>query len=437
MPNAPYSILSYLRVVVAAWREETRNDAELLAHFAESRDEAAFATLVWRHGPLVWRTCCHILGDTPDGEDAFQAVFLTLARKAGRFPVESLAGWLYRTARRAALDAKAGARRRQSLEHHLRAVTPSETVGSTSRAELYAALDEELAGLPEKLRVVLLLRYLEGKSQDEVAHFLGCSRSAVRKRLVRAEALLRERLERRGLGGGIVSVGVLLGGVGAAPAVPLRLIGSTARAAVAFRDGTLSGGAVEAAAQLLLKSSGCGKSWVMKAWLAAMVCACGLGGVAWTWNAGQPNSEAVDPLAASPEEPPRPPAGGMDDKVRLDAYGDPLPPGATARIGSVRLRQPSVTHLAFSADGKSFVAGDIWSTLRVWDLDSGKELRRLQGYPKGVLFLAYSPVSQLVAFWDGDRANGIRLWDAARGKEIPVQEPFKCNLNIDITLASK
>src|ERR1700730_14378747 len=140
MPSTSHSLLNYLHMVVGVWRDDPRNDAVLLARFAEARDEAAFATLVWRHGALVWQTCRHILGDTPDAEDAFQATFLALARKAGRFPVEGLAGWLHHVARQAALNADAGARRRRSLEHHLQAVTQSAAEGDADRAELYAGL---------------------------------------------------------------------------------------------------------------------------------------------------------------------------------------------------------------------------------------------------------------------------------------------------------
>ena len=107
MTNTPKSLLNYIRVIVGAWRDDPRDDAQLLARFVEARDETAFTTLVWRHGPLVWRTCTRVLGDAPDAEDAFQATFLALARKAGRLRGETLAGWLHRVARQAALNAEA------------------------------------------------------------------------------------------------------------------------------------------------------------------------------------------------------------------------------------------------------------------------------------------------------------------------------------------
>src|SRR5262249_41260952 len=157
---------------------------------------------------------------------------LDLARQAGRFPVESLAGWLHRVARRTAMDAQTAARRRCELEQRVRAVTPRGVEEDGGRAELYAALDEELAGLPEKLRVPWVVRYLDGKTQIEVASILGCSRSVALKRLARGEALLRQRLERRGLGVGIGSMALLLGGATAGSAVPAPLTHSTVKAAL-------------------------------------------------------------------------------------------------------------------------------------------------------------------------------------------------------------
>src|SRR5262249_6041352 len=151
-------LLSYLRAVAGAWRDDPREDAELLACFADSGDESAFKALVYRHGPLVWRSCTQVLGDGPDAEDAFQTVFLALAHQASRLRRAPLAGWLHRVASRAALRVDIEAKRRRNVEHHLRSVAPSEAT-DIERAELYAALDEELTKLPERLRIPLVLRY--------------------------------------------------------------------------------------------------------------------------------------------------------------------------------------------------------------------------------------------------------------------------------------
>src|SRR5262249_25222802 len=115
MPNSSHNLLHYLRIAVGACREDARNDAELLARFAQTRDEMAFASLVWRHAALAWGTCQRILGDTPDDEDAFQATFLTLARKAGQFPIKSLAGWLHHVAQQTAMNVRSKSQRSEAL----------------------------------------------------------------------------------------------------------------------------------------------------------------------------------------------------------------------------------------------------------------------------------------------------------------------------------
>jgi Sigma-70 region 2 len=142
------NLLNYLRTVVGAWRDDPRNDAELLTRFSQTRDEGAFKALVGRYGNLVWRTCRSVLGDGPDAEDAFQTAFLVLARQAGNLRSATLVGWLHGVARRVALAARAGVRRRQELERRLEVLPRSTTEGDDGKAELYATLQEELAGLP-------------------------------------------------------------------------------------------------------------------------------------------------------------------------------------------------------------------------------------------------------------------------------------------------
>jgi RNA polymerase sigma factor (sigma-70 family) len=413
-------LLSYLRTVAGAWREDPRGDADLLARFAQGGDESAFRVLVWRHGPLVWRTCRHLLGDTPDAEDAFQAAFLALARKAGRFPVESLAGWLHRVAWQAALDARAAARRRRGLEQRLRAAAKPDAAEDVGRGELYSVLDEELTGLPERLRVPLVLRYLEGKTLEDVARILGCSRRDLGRRLERAEGILRQRLERRGLTVGAVALGVWLAGSNGSAAVPARLVDTTARAAVASRTGALTGGAAEAA-RAVLRSVPAEGAVLRKSWCLALACVCSLGASLAAWQAPPKRSDAAEPPAA-----PAPDAGSPADAPRgtfpagTDGFGDPLPAGALARLGTIRFRQ-GANHIAFLADGKSFVAAagiGVRDSIGVWDLANGKELRRLEGYPDAV-FRGFSPGSNLVAFQREFR-DGLRLWDAATGKEKPA-----------------
>src|SRR5262245_38327626 len=110
------TMLTRLRAIFTVLRDDPRSDDELLRRFAEEHDEDAFSAVVGRHAPLVWRTCCRVLGDGPDAEDAFQVTFLTLARWAKRQRYGSLAGWLFQVARRAAQRVRVAVERRRQLE---------------------------------------------------------------------------------------------------------------------------------------------------------------------------------------------------------------------------------------------------------------------------------------------------------------------------------
>src|SRR5690242_8500292 len=155
--------LRHLRRV--ARPDDSATDAELLERFVRRRDEAAFAALVRRHGPLVLGVCRRVLRNEADAEDAFQATFLALARKASglRSPA-ALGNWLYGVARRTALLARRTAQRRRAKE--AQAMPRRETTAQPS-ADLLAVLDEELTVLPDKYRAALVLCDLEGRGRKE------------------------------------------------------------------------------------------------------------------------------------------------------------------------------------------------------------------------------------------------------------------------------
>ena len=206
-------------------------DPLLLERFASGQEEAAFAALVRRHGPLVWGVCWRLLRQQQDAEDAFQATFLLLARKAGSLKrPEALGPWLHGVATRTALKARTGAARRRACERQ--AAAPA--VGPADDAvwrDLRPLLDEAVGGLPEKYRVPFVLCYLEGRTVTEVAERLGCPRGTVATRLAWARGRLRARLARRGVA---LSAAVLTTALarGAAPAaVPAPLTWKTAEAA--------------------------------------------------------------------------------------------------------------------------------------------------------------------------------------------------------------
>jgi RNA polymerase sigma factor (sigma-70 family) len=173
-------------------------DGFLLARFAEHRDEAAFAALVKRHGPLVWGVCRRVLGGGPDAEDCFQATFFVLVRKARYLSRPDLLGnWLYAVAYRTALRTRANSTRRP--DGPLTERSANDPAGEAYRNELRRILDAELSRLPERYRMPVVLCYLEGQTHQEAARWLGCPRKTVTTRLSRACKLLRSRLARRGL----------------------------------------------------------------------------------------------------------------------------------------------------------------------------------------------------------------------------------------------
>lgn len=177
--------------------ETTATDTDLLRHFATTRDEAAFAALVRRHGRLVWGVCRRRLARREDAEDAFQAAFLILALKADsiRTP-EALPGWLHRTAHRAALRVASASPVDASHD------VPTEGLDAfaeVARREAATAIDEELVRLPDRYRNAVVLFHLEGLDRRDVAARLGVSEPTVKGLLTRGRALLRTRLARRGI----------------------------------------------------------------------------------------------------------------------------------------------------------------------------------------------------------------------------------------------
>jgi RNA polymerase sigma factor (sigma-70 family) len=205
MPGGPLSlVLQHVRSLAGA---PDATDAELLARIAAGREEAAFAAVLQRHGPLVFGVCRRVLGDEQEAEDAFQATFLVLARRAATIRRgAALASWLFGVAYRVALEARTRAARRRLHERRAAARPRGEPADEGAWADVRPALDEEVRRLPEKYRAPLVLHYLEGKTKQEAARQLGWAEGTVSGRLDRARKLLRRRLERRGVS---VSAGAL------------------------------------------------------------------------------------------------------------------------------------------------------------------------------------------------------------------------------------
>src|SRR5262245_33759446 len=205
------AVLSHLRRSVPIEGIDRCGDADLLGRFVNARDEFAFEALVRRHASMVWNVCRRVLHHDANAEDAFQAVFLTLVRKAHSIGRRgSVASWLYRVAYHVALEASRQVARRAGrevpvMEHHL-----TRLGDDAAWRELRPVLDDELCRLPEKYRAPVVLCYLQGMSNAEAARELGCPSGTVVTRLAWARRRLRKRLTQRGL---TTAIGLITAGL--------------------------------------------------------------------------------------------------------------------------------------------------------------------------------------------------------------------------------
>jgi len=214
---------------------QDRTDGDALRAFVAHNDEMAFAALVQRHGPMVLRVCQRVLHHTQDAEDAFQATFLVLARRAQTIGKSaSLASWLHGVAYRVSLRAKRDAGRRRSRERLATAVPRPELDETLDWQDVQALLEDEIDRLPERYRAAFVLCYLEGRSRSDAAGELGIPENTLSSRLARARDRLQKRLNRRGvnLSAVLAAIALTTGTTGAS--IPPTLIESTAQAAPLF-----------------------------------------------------------------------------------------------------------------------------------------------------------------------------------------------------------
>jgi RNA polymerase sigma factor (sigma-70 family) len=235
MGNGLGDVVARLRHAAAVGTHGTLADGELLERFAASADGAAFAVLVERHGPMVLGVCRRALASCHDAEDACQAVFLVLARKAASLRrTVALGSWLHGVARRIAANARRDAALRKAREAGAAAPAPADPAAEATWREVQAVLDEELGRLPDRYRAALVLCYLECLTRDEAAARLGVTPGALHGCLERGRDLLRQRLSRRGLA---LSAVLTAAGLSQAAVMPPLLAASTAHAAALFAAG--------------------------------------------------------------------------------------------------------------------------------------------------------------------------------------------------------
>jgi RNA polymerase sigma factor (sigma-70 family) len=378
-------------------------DAELLQRFARQRDATAFEQLLERHAALVWGTCRRILPCEADCEDAFQATFLALVRQAGTLgPQRPLGGWLHTVAVRIARKARARSLRQSSWAVPPDRPAPKDVADDIGSRELLAAVDEEIERLPATLRMPVVLCCLEGRTRDEAADAMGCSLAAVKGRLERGRAVLRRRLERRGI---------------QLPAAFLVLSLTSTRTSMALRARAIQAALGSAtSAVTALAAAGTPHSGKLALITLSLLAAgvIGLGGLQPTglFSAEGPSAQAQD--GPSGTAPPRPAVADAPAPGR-DRFGDPLPEGAVRRFGTLRFRQPNVLELAFTPDSKELIAGVGREPLGVFDARTGRKLREVgKTSPNNNYGFALSPDGKTIACCDAN----LTLWDRETGKLV-------------------
>src|SRR5262245_46029918 len=255
MSTSPLSsFIRRLRGSIAAGQPGGLSDAQLLDRWLALRDEAAFEVLLWRHGPMILGVCRRVLSNDADVEDAFQAAFLLLVRKAAAIRRHgSVAAWLYQVAHRVALRARQRAAKRGAREtggvERLAADTPDDALWRDVRP----VLDDEISRLPAKYRVPFVRCYLEGCTNEEAAAELGCPVGTIHSRLAWTRERLRSRLLRRGVTLTAAGLTVLLANRAAPAAVAPALAETTLHAAFAYAAHPAAVSGVSAGAAALAK----------------------------------------------------------------------------------------------------------------------------------------------------------------------------------------
>ncbi len=401
-------VLRHLRTAARVGDNGGPTDGQLLSCYIAGRDESAFAALVRRHGPMVLGVCRRVLRHGQDAEDAFQATWLVLARKAASLRRRELVGnWLYGVAYRAALEVRAG--RRKGGEPVNELPEPAVVDESAVWRDLRPVLDQELSRLPEKYRVPVVLCDLEGRTRREAARQLGIPEGTLSGRLTTARRTLARRLGRRGLAlsGGALAAALAHGAASAG--VPPSLAVSAVRSATAVAGESTA--AVAVSARVTTITEGVLKTMLLtklKA-LGTILLAClTLGGLALT---------ATLPAAAREQQGAAPAA---------PAAARPVAEAPRQGKGFFAGKTDLVYALAFSPNDQVLASGGDDFKVRLWELRTRQVIRILDGPQGQVRAVRFSPDGRTLAAGADDGV--IYFWDVPTGKrkgEVTADLPKK------------
>jgi RNA polymerase sigma factor (sigma-70 family) len=435
-------VIQFLRSALLPERAEL-TDGQLLERFLSRQETAALEALVQRHAPMVWRVCRHVLHDDHDAEDAFQATFLVLVRKAASIrPAAKVVNWLYGVAHQTARKLRSMRAKRRVRETSGMAMPEPAIAQRDHKNDLQPWLDQEISRLPEKYRTVIVLCDLEGKTSREAARQLGCPEGTIGSRLTRARAMLAKRLARHGLvvtGG---SLAAMLSQPVARASVPISVLTSTIKTVtlVAAEPATkgLISDQVVALTRRVLKAM-----WITKLTKAMVLLVVALGGVGTVYSvhglrSAQPSSmdspptqtqkqDTVQPLAKVQKQSPdaaketAKPASGQDKKVNEKKWrlyevirpGDPIRKVKPAAFDAIHTPMKLAEIVKLLGPGWMSVAES--AGLVRWTCEDG---RKLAIWPH-----TYEQQEVIHAQRPGQRGN-MRMYRQTKGGEenlpIPV-----------------
>jgi RNA polymerase sigma factor (sigma-70 family) len=426
MTNTRPNLSQLIHRIAESQRCEKLSDRDLLRSFVERSDETAFTTLVRRHGSMVLGLCRRILGNLHSAEDAFQATFLVLSRKAASLGThESLANWLYSVAYRIAHKARVTEVRRRKHEERVSHMPVPDPLLQLTIQEGYEILDTELARMPDKFRAPLVLCYLQDLSRDEAARQLGWSLSTLKSRLEQAREQLRTRLAARGLPLAVTLLAALVS-EGSAKASS-RLVSTTVQGAVNLGTNAAMNSVISAEVAALTK--GALKSmYPIKMKLAAtMLAGIAVCGVALatirTSAAGQDKPMPGVNYPVPSDTQPQARENILAAQVaQAGGGGQPAPQGA------ILTTSEHIESVKFSKDGQTLFSASHAKEVQIWDMATNK-LKQTLKTEAIVRRVALSLDDKTVAA--GIDGGVIMLWNVS-GKleaELKVDLPSQRSAN--------